>query len=313
MGMRRCVAIVWIALMGCGSSPGAGADAALAPTLDAGLGPIVRCDDLPARPTSHRVVDYVPAAEDFTFDRRGNLLSVAIGSGGLMRTPFGGPATLAVPGISGFARGIRPLPSGELIIADPETGSLRKVTAGGSVSTLVGGLPGPNGVVIGRDGLVYVSHDDGGQLRRIDPTTGTGDVLVNTPARTYNGLVFSLDYDTLYVTEESGTIYAYDMATGELSPFVSLQVDELLDGMTLDECGNVYVIDISAVVWRIDPAGNAEEYYRIDDDLVLTPALNFGSGAGDWRRDRLYLMHFNGGVFELDTGGLRGRHEPHLE
>ncbi len=316
-----CLALAAPWLLACGSSANPSADSGTNNTADASIvdapppdAPLISaiCDDLPAKPTSHTTLDYVPSGEDFTFDAQGNLVSVSLASGALMKTPYGGPAQLAVPGISEFARGIRPLTSGELVIADPISGSLKKVAANGSVSTLLGGMPDPNGVVIGNDGYIYVTHGQGGEVRRVNADTGEFTTLVDTPNDSYDGIVFSLDYKTLYFNEEVGTVNALDIASGNVTTLATIPLTEILDGMTMDECGNLYVVEMAGVIWRVSPAGDVEEYYRIDAGFAFIPAVNFGSGVGGWRRDRLYIMNFDGGAFELDTGGVRGRREPHL-
>jgi hypothetical protein len=86
--------------------------------------------------------------------------------------------------------------------------------------------------------------------------------------------------------------------------------------MSMDECGNLYVVEMGGVIWRITPEGAASHYYEFGGGggpgFVFLPAVNFGSGIGGWKRDALYVMSFNGGVYEVETGGIRGRLEPHL-
>jgi hypothetical protein len=43
----------------------------------------------------------------------------------------------------------------------------------------------------------------------------------------------------------------------------------------------------------------------------ILPALNFGSGVGDWQADKLYVMDFLGKMYEVDVG-VPGKWEPHL-
>jgi len=270
------------------------------------------CSNLPAKPTSHMRLDYVPAGEDFTFDTEGNLVTVSLQNGALMKTPYGGPAQLVVPGISDFARGIRPLTNGELAIADPLSGSVVKVAANGSVSTLLSGMPDPNGLVVGTDGFLYVTHGEGGEVRRINASTGEFTKLVDTPGRSYDGIAFSLDYQTLYFNEEVGTVNALDIASGNVTTFATIPLTEILDGMTLDECGNLYVVEMAGIIWRVSPEGVVENFYEVSEGFAFIPAVAFGSGVGGWKRDHVYIMNFKGGVYEVDTGGIRGRREPHL-
>jgi sugar lactone lactonase YvrE len=85
--------------------------------------------------------------------------------------------------------------------------------------------------------------------------------------------------------------------------------------MTTDVCGNIYAVVMSGAVWRITPSGEKEVVIRLDEDAPegqAITAINFGSGAGGWKADHLYVSSFYHGIYELDMG-ITGKPEPHLQ
>lgn len=291
-----------------------------------GDGDVFDCSALPALPVDYTTLSHVPASEDFTFDDAGFLWGVTLGDYALMKTPYSGSAQLVVPNISsggfgGFVRGTRFLPDGDLVIADPATGELYRVDSQGSKTTIIGGLPDPNGIAVDQDGMVYLTHG-GGEVRRIDPNTGNYET-VHQSNSSFDGITFSEDYTTLYFNEENGDIHAMsisdDGTPGTPNDFAQIDVGfgGILDGMTADLCGNIYVIEMSGVLYRITPEGQVDVAVDLGGGSgggvpgVFIPAVNFGSGVGGWKRDHVYIMNFEGGVFEANVG-IPGKDEPHL-
>ena len=80
-----------------------------------------------------------------------------------------------------------------------------------------------------------------------------------------------------------------------------------LDGLDVDECGNVYVTEyIKGIVWRMDAeTGAAENILELNSSWI--PNLHWGSGVGGWEEDILYVMDRDtNGVYAVDIG-LKGR------
>jgi hypothetical protein len=75
-----------------------------------------------------------------------------------------------------------------------------------------------------------------------------------------------------------------------------------LDGITVDGCGSVYVTEFTlGQIWRISPEGG-EGSVVVKLPSAWIPNMHFGSGLGDWRKDRLYVADREGArLFELDT------------
>ena len=80
-----------------------------------------------------------------------------------------------------------------------------------------------------------------------------------------------------------------------------------LDGLDVDECGNVYVTEyIAGIVWRMDPeSGDATNILELNSSWI--PNLHWGSGVGGWEEDILYVMDRDtNNVYAVDIG-LKGR------
>ena len=271
------------------------------------------CDNLPSLPVASRYLDHVPWSEDFTFDKQGNL--VGISDGGLFRTPYDGAPVLWTA-VNYQVRGSRLLANGtDLGVSNMSDNSLTKITPQGVQIPLLAGLPEPNGIAIGMDGFIYLANS-GGQVRRVNPDNGQFTILWTDQGRSFDGITFNRDYTMLYVDEEVGPVHRMTIdaqgnaGTPEL--FVTLQPDFLLDGMAVDECDNLYALDMAGKVWRIDANRNVEVVVQFNMNEAFIPAINFGSGIGGWDANKLYVMNFLNGVFEVDVG-VRGKSEPHLQ
>jgi hypothetical protein len=264
-------------------------------------------------PVTTRPINHVPGSEDFTFDKAGNLVGVELQNNALRSTPFTGASQVLVPGaVTGLGRGIRYLLDGDLAVVD-KAGTLLRIASNGSKSTILGGMSQPNGIAVGLDGFVYLTMSTG-QVRRINANGGAYTVLVNEAARSFDGITFSPDHKTLYVNEESGKVSKMSIdaagAAGPLQQIADLSGESILDGMTIDECGNLYVVQMSGVVWRVTPAGEKTKVVVLPAGAFIC-AVNFGSGIGGWKNTALYIMNFSMGVHEVELG-FRGKKEVHL-
>jgi hypothetical protein len=274
----------------------------------------VDCAALLPVPAEHVKYTWAPSAEDFTFSADGYMISV---SGGLKRTPFGGPAELLVP-LPWSGRGTRFLPDGRLVVAAVETGDLMLLDPDtGAQQVLAGGLSNPNGVAVGIDGKVYVATS--GQILQVDPDTAAIEVIADLPGNSFDGIVFSPDFRRLYFNEELGQVHYLDFdddgnpGTSQVGAQIPVSIGfGILDGMSVDACGNLYVIEMNGVVWRVRADdGLVEEVVRLSG-INFIPAMNFGyPEVGGWDHDALYVLDFAGAVYEVQIG-VPGKWEPHM-
>ncbi|NCG20256.1 MAG: hypothetical protein GWP91_14705 [Rhodobacterales bacterium] len=202
----------------------------------------VDCTQLLPLPLTYTTHDWVPSHEDWTFSTDGYMVGV---SGGLKRTPFGGPAELLVPNI-GNAKGTRYLPDGNLVIVDVDAQSLIKVDPFTGGRETLHQLSTPNGVAIGADGWAYVTVS--GAVVRIDTSNGDLEMIADLPGMSFDGSSFSEDYSRLYWNSEFGNIWFVDFDANNdpgpptQGPNIPISGFSILDGMTVDACGNLYVV-----------------------------------------------------------------------
>jgi len=292
----------------------AGRDAALDPP-DAMVEPPLDCDNLPEGPVPYKVVKGPQAAEDFAFDKYGNLWSVD-SSGNLTTTAASEEPKLRIPGVaSGFVSGTRLIPSGDLIIND--SSSVTRFSPTGGKTVLATGLSYPNGMAIGEDGWAYVAEQEGNRVVRIHPTTKKKQ-LVAKGIKYANGLSFSPDYKRLYVGGfGTGKIMVVDvLGDGMWSQPVVFAEDignGSLDGMGVDACGNVYVAEyVAAVLWRISPDGQTKTAMAdMSKHTGWIPNMNWGGGEG-WDRGILYVSDRSENQVYAVEVGVPGKKEPHL-
>jgi len=167
----------------------------------------VDCTEIPELPIQFETMTGFTGSEDFVFDSEGNMISVEMSTGNLVKQKKDASKKLFVPGL-GETAGTRMLKNGDIVIASVDKGSLLKITSEGSMETIASGLSYPNGVEVDLQDNVYVSEQEAGTIRKIDPVTGTSDLIAEGMHKP-NGLSFSTDYKTLYcVSFGAGILYA---------------------------------------------------------------------------------------------------------
>lgn len=288
--------------------------------------PPVDCQALPSLPVVPRSLDFVPGCEDFTFDAQGNLVALTKDRT-YIKLPYGGPIR-PISAMVGdgpdftFTRGARYLPNNELVIADPAMPALLRMTDDGrTVDIITREIDDPNGVAIGLDGQAYISTL-AGQIWRVDPHSGQRVLLAERgdDIERFDGITLGLDFNSVFYNNEDGLeIFELDLATSGPGRLVATiesdqgtSVPSLLDGMAVDECGNLYVTEMHGIVHRVSPDGQVTVVADMTENYpAFITALNFGSGIGGWHAHTLYVMVIQGGMYALDLG-VGGKVEPHL-
>ena len=199
---------------------------------------------------------------------------------------------------------------GRLVVCEHVTSSLVRMDPDGSGSgreVLASHYDGkelnsPNDVVVKSDGAIYFTDPTYGRMPgfglereqdldfqgvyRIAPGGGDPQVVAGDFAQP-NGLCFSVDESQLYINDtdrahirvfdvaadgslENGRVFAEGIGTG------SLEVGDLVDGMKLDERGNVWVTGPDGVC-VFDPQGE-----HIGTVEVPEPVGNLNWGGPDW-------------------------------
>jgi gluconolactonase len=227
------------------------------------------------------------------------------------------------------ANGMALFPDGRLLVCEQDPAALTLVDPRtGRTRVLVDSWRGlslnsPNDVVVKSDGTVWFTDPSYGYLQgfrpepevgdyvyRYDPSGGRLDVVADSFDKP-NGLAFSPDESTLYVTDsganqEPGSYYverphhvvALDVVDGRhLGPGRPLAVTTpgFPDGLKVDAEGRVYASSFSGVQ-VFDPSGD------LIREIELPGAVNFTFGGPD--RDVLYVTADNAvWAVQLDARG----------
>jgi sugar lactone lactonase YvrE len=181
---------------GGGAQGGAAAGAAAAGTS------AVDCSKVAKAPAEVQALTGFATSEDFVFDLKGNYVGVDENEN-LVRITKDKKKELWAPSIGDVA-GMGLLPDGSIVFCNVDEGSLQRVYANGSVTTVLGALLYPNGLDIGPDGFVYVAENGAGRVRRVNVETGEFTVVA-MGLQGPNGVAFSADPNLFYVGSFEGS------------------------------------------------------------------------------------------------------------
>jgi hypothetical protein len=270
------------------------------------------CASLVSGPFDFLSTDRVRTEEDFDFDAQGYLITQHLADlAGFTRQ---GEAHVVAAGIGPDAAGIRSLVTGDIVVAQPDTGFLNRVDPlAGTVTPILGGLSSPNGLEAGLDGMIYSSeHISGGRVRMVDPYTGEAELLAELEYP--NNMALSPDERTLYVVAGSyggpSRVVALDRDdNGEWgdSPRMVYEHDQWLGGITTDKCGHVYIVEYSAgKVYRLRVEDPATPERIADLTSGSFSSLRFTPGTGDWAPSELFVTN-RMALFSIDVQ-IAGRH-----
>ncbi|HSO34126.1 MAG TPA: gluconolactonase [Labilithrix sp.] len=245
-------------------------------------------------------------SEDFTFDGRGSM--VAKRADGIVRVNRGGQVTSTVASLPGQTLGLRYHPNGNLIGAMVGAGKLVSVAPDGHVTDLVTGLNGPNGVYVDHDSNVWFTEGGGNRVTRRSPDGGRRTFASGADkAQGANGVVVNEVAKRLYYTEyDKGRINRVHLKAQNPSPIeVWTLQGARFDGLVLDACGNIYVVDQGrSKLFRVRIAANGAAAGA--PELLATFPVNvsnaqFGSGEG-FDPNTLYVVGNPGSVFAVPVG-----------
>jgi len=267
------------------------------------------CATIPPDPLSETIIAGATGYHGLAFDGAGHI--IGSDNSALIRSDYQGNWSLFVPG-QGMLEQMATLPNGDLLISSAEDGALRRVTAGGTVTTIAPDI-WAYGVVIGPDGLIYAANWD--RIYRVDPTTGAAASWATLPyGEAPHAIDFSVDFTRMYVgtvNNNIGTVYSLELdanlePTGPATIFAIDVGFGYHDAVGVDCCGNLYVADYYAKqLFRISPAGAIDRYVDWSPDATgYGHGLVWGDGVGGWRTDAIYLPlpYGNNQVVEIVIG-----------
>lgn len=168
----------------------------------------------------------------------------------------------------------------------------------GAITSVIKGLSMANGLVKSADGTYYASDDLAKSLDRVLPD---GTVQRKWLAQNSNGLALSKDGRTLFVNQFlPAGIKAVNVADGQVRDHAKVPSQRSLaglDGLTIDEHGNLYVVAyFSGEVWRATPQGSL---CRLVEGLSLPSAVAVGQAGQGFQADSLYIVSHSGQLMAL--------------
>ena len=264
------------------------------------------CDNIPAGPFDPKLVlDVFDGSEDLAFDGKGKIAakmkqSIVLADAAGTTTPL----AMNVP----QAYGLRYRPDGALVVALPNDGKVVQVSPEGMVTDLATNLIGPNGLYPDFDGNVWVTEIGVNRVSRINPNGSVDVIVTGQDAAQANGVVLDAARKILFFTNYGqGRIRRVNMSPGgDPTPKEVIVIpDSKLDGLVMDACGHLYVVDQGdSELFRVklDAAGAAVG----QEELLATFPQNvanaqFGSGAG-FDPKTLYLAGNPGEVYSVPVG-----------
>lgn len=206
--------------------------------------------------------------------------------------------------------GTRFATTGDLLIALPQSGDLQAIAGDGTITDLVGGLESPNGLYVDPTGGVWLTEFGGARIVRFDAEFTPTTVYEGPMAGTANGVVLDPERGLLFFTNYAAgrllklAVDDQGAAIGEPVEVAQIQ-NAALDGLVLDECGNLYAVDqgndrIYRAILDGDAAivGSPELLAEFDSNVANA---QFGWG-GDWDRASLYVAGNPGDLYRVTVG-----------
>jgi sugar lactone lactonase YvrE len=167
---------------------------------------------------------------------------------------------------------------GNLLFSDEFNGTVNRVNANGTVTTLLRGLAGPEGIVVLPDGRLIVAEQETNQILAFAPDSTNAVVvrrLPGTPSSAsckhgMDGIVYDPITRMLVLPDSpTGEVYRMSLDGKSLVRLASGMVRPV--GAGVDSQGNIFIADeCGNAVWRLSPAGSVTRIggFGMPDDVI---------------------------------------------
>ncbi len=152
---------------------------------------------------------------------------------------------------------------GHLLFSNPHNGTVNRLNANGSVTTLLSGINAPEGLVVLSDGTLVIAEQGPNRILTLAPGALSTRVLRQLPgvASTtlckdgVDGIAFDATTNTLIIPDSpTGEIYRLSL-DGKTLTLLAVGIVRPV-GAAVDAKGNIYVADeCGHALWRIAPGG----------------------------------------------------------
>jgi sugar lactone lactonase YvrE len=175
---------------------------------------------------------------------------------------------------------------GRLLFSDVEGGTVNRVDTGGSLTVLLRGIAGPEGIVVLPDGTMFIAEQQTNRILRLDPGAASPVPIHTLPCPRTGTTCAALGVDNIALAPASRTLIIPDSPTGEVyrMSFDGRAFILLASGITrpvgaiVDSSGALYVPDeFGGALWRIAPDGSSKTRiggFGEPDDVSLDPQGN---------------------------------------
>ncbi len=286
---------------------------------DTGLPP-VDCDNLPAPPYDiTQIATLLPGnAEDLAMTGQGTFV-IADGDE-LVEMDGDGNASTWLAGIpyDQDMLGLRFAADGTLYAASGLNGSgIYAFTPSEATLLLEGEFQLSNGLYVDHDGMVWVTDYFGASVQRIDPSGPTIEPVVTTNANNANGVFHDEERGQLFWTNYNASqLWRAPIVAGVVgTPVGVVDLAGRSDGVAMDECGNMYVVDQGGTAGNVpcridrvpldaigDADGSTVEVASPGDLGNGCANMQFGYGFGDAYDQAGFVTGQAGGVYRIELG-----------
>jgi sugar lactone lactonase YvrE len=153
--------------------------------------------------------------------------------------------------------------AGHLLFSNPHNGTVNRLNADGSVTTLLSGINAPEGLVVLSDGTLVIAEQGPNRILTLPPGAPSTRVLRQLPGVPstasckdgVDGIAFDATTNTLIIPDSpTGEVYRLSLNGKTLTLLASGIVRPV--GAAVDAKGNIYVTDeCGNALWRITPGG----------------------------------------------------------